>query len=53
MFTILWIIIAVLLVIWVVGLAFKLAGALIHILLVIALVLLAINLISGALGRRR
>ena len=43
----LWTIVAILLVFWVLGLAFKVASGLIHILLVIALVLFVYQLISG------
>ena len=43
----LWTLIAILLVLWVLGLAFKIAAGFIHLLLVIAVVVLIINLISG------
>jgi len=43
----LWTLIALLLILWAVGLAFKIAAGAIHILLVIALVLIVINLVSG------
>ena len=43
----LWILVAILLVIWAVGLALKIAGGLIHILLVIALIVILVNLLSG------
>jgi hypothetical protein len=44
----LWAIIVVLFVLWLLGwLAFHIGGALIHILIVIALVLLVINLLTG------
>ncbi len=43
----LWTIFVILLVLWLLGFSFHLAGGLIHILLVIALVVLVINLISG------
>jgi uncharacterized membrane protein YtjA (UPF0391 family) len=46
----LWTIFVVLLVLWVLGFSFHIAGALIHILLVVAVVILVINLVSG---RRR
>jgi hypothetical protein len=45
--TMLWTLIMVLLVFWVLGLAFKVAAGVIHILLVIALVLFIVNLVSG------
>jgi len=43
----LWTIFVILVVLWLLGFSFHLAGGLIHILLVIALVILVINLISG------
>ena len=43
----LWTIVAILLLFWVLGLAFKVASGLIHILLVIALVVIVYRLISG------
>lgn len=43
----LWTIFVVLLVLWLLGFSFHIAGGLIHILLVVALVVLVINLISG------
>jgi uncharacterized protein DUF5670 len=43
----LWTIFAILLILWLLGWGFHVAGSLIHILLVIALVVLVINLISG------
>lgn len=42
-----WTIIVVLVVLWLLGFAIHIGGGLIHILLVIALVLLVFNLISG------
>jgi hypothetical protein len=42
-----WTIIVVLVVLWVLGFAIHIGGGLIHILLVIALVLIVFNLISG------
>ncbi|SIT89392.1 lmo0937 family membrane protein [Edaphobacillus lindanitolerans] len=44
---ILWFIILALIVFWVLGLAFKVAGGLIHILLVVAAVLFIISLFTG------
>ncbi|MBC1561420.1 lmo0937 family membrane protein [Listeria booriae] len=44
---ILWTIIVVLFVIWVIGLILRIGGKLIHLLLVLALVLLVWNLITG------
>ncbi|MGA3315672.1 MAG: lmo0937 family membrane protein [Candidatus Korobacteraceae bacterium] len=43
----LWTIFVILLVLWLLGFSFHIAGGLIHILLVIAVVVLVINLISG------
>jgi hypothetical protein len=43
----LWTIVAILLLMWVLGLAFKIASGLIHILLVIALIVIVYRLISG------
>ncbi len=43
----LWTILVILLVLWLLGFSFHIAGSLIHILLVIAVIVLVINLISG------
>ncbi len=43
----LWTVFVILLVLWLLGFSFHIAGGLIHILLVIAVVVLVINLISG------
>jgi len=43
----LWTIFVVLLVLWLLGFSFHVVGGLIHILLVVAVVVLIINLISG------
>ncbi len=43
----LWTIFVILLILWLLGFSFHLGGALIHLLLVIAVVVLVINLISG------
>jgi Family of unknown function (DUF5670) len=43
----LWTIFVILLVLWLLGFGFHVAGGLIHILLVIALIVLVINLVSG------
>jgi hypothetical protein len=43
----LWTIFVVLLLLWILGFSFHVAGSLIHLLLVIAVVVLIINLISG------
>ncbi len=52
MFRIIWGIIVLLFVFWLLGFAFKIAGGLIHLLLVIAVVLLVYNLIMGSRARR-
>jgi len=46
----LWTIFVILVVLWALGFGFHIAGGLIHLLLVVALIILVINLISG---RRR
>ena len=46
-FLMLWTIFAILLIMWLLGWGFHIAGSLIHVLLVIALVVAVINLISG------
>ncbi|MGA2371725.1 MAG: lmo0937 family membrane protein [Candidatus Korobacteraceae bacterium] len=43
----LWTIFAILLILWLLGFGFHVAGSLIHILLVLAVVVLIINLVSG------
>jgi hypothetical protein len=43
----LWTIFVILLILWILGFSFHIAGGLIHLLLVIAVVVLIINLISG------
>jgi len=43
----LWTIVAVLLILWLLGFSLSLGGGLIHILLVVAVVVVVINLISG------
>jgi hypothetical protein len=43
----LWTIVAVLLVLWLLGFSLHVAGGLIHILLVVALIVVVINLLSG------
>ena len=43
----LWTVFVVLLVLWVLGFSFHIAGSLIHILLVIALIVLVVNLVTG------
>ena len=43
----LWTIVVILLILWLLGFSFHIAGGLVHILLVIALVVVVINLLSG------
>jgi hypothetical protein len=43
----LWTIFVIILVLWLLGFSFHIAGSLIHLLLVVALIVLVINLISG------
>jgi hypothetical protein len=43
----LWTVFVILIVLWLLGFGFHIAGSLIHILLVIALIVLVINLVSG------
>jgi hypothetical protein len=45
--TMLWAIFVILLVLWLLGFTLHIAGGLIHILLVIALIILVINLVTG------
>jgi len=43
----LWTVFVILLILWLLGFSFHVAGGLIHLLLVVAVVVLVINLISG------
>jgi len=43
----LWTIFVILVVLWLLGFSFHIAGSLIHLLLVVALIILVINLVSG------
>lgn len=43
----LWTIIGILIILWILGFSFEIAGGLVHILLVIALVILIIRLFTG------
>ncbi len=43
----LWTLIVLLVILWALGLAFKVAGAIIHVLLVIAVILFIIQLVTG------
>jgi hypothetical protein len=42
-----WTLVAILIVLWAVGLSLKIAGGLIHVLLVIALIVLLVRMLSG------
>ncbi|HEY1769085.1 MAG TPA: lmo0937 family membrane protein [Chthoniobacterales bacterium] len=46
----LWTIFVILLVLWLLGFSFSVGGGLIHILLVLAIIVLIINLVSGRRG---
>lgn len=46
----LWTILGVLLVLWLLGFSLHVGGALIHLLLVVALVVLVVNLVTGRRG---
>ena len=46
----LWTIFVILVVLWLLGFSLHIAGGLIHILLVIALIVLVVNLVSGRRG---
>lgn len=43
----LWTLVAVMLILWLLGFSLSIGGGLVHILLVIALVLVVVNLVSG------
>lgn len=43
----LWTVFVILLILWILGFSFHIAGSLIHILLVIAVIVLIVNLITG------
>lgn len=43
----LWTIVAILLILWLLGFSFHVAGGLVHVLLVVALVVMVFNLLSG------
>ena len=47
MFTVIWGIIAILIVFWIIGFAIHIGGAFIHLLLVLAIILILYNLITG------
>ena len=46
----LWTIVAILLILWLLGFSLHVAGGLIHLILVVALVMVVINLVSGRRG---
>ncbi|MFY4775419.1 lmo0937 family membrane protein [Metabacillus sp. RGM 3146] len=48
----LWTLIWILLIIWILGLIFKVAGGLIHIVLLVAVIIFIVKLVQGR-GRRR
>ncbi|MGA2889619.1 MAG: lmo0937 family membrane protein [Terracidiphilus sp.] len=43
----LWIVFAIILILWLLGFSLHIAGSLIHLLLVVALIVLVINLLTG------
>lgn len=43
----LWTVFVIVLVLWLLGFSFHIAGSLIHLLLVVALIVLVVNLVSG------
>jgi len=43
----LWMIIAILVILWILGFSLHIAGSLIHLLLVFALIVLVVNLVTG------
>ena len=48
--TMLWTIVVVFLILWLLGFSFSIGGSLIHLLLVVALVVIVINLVTGRRG---
>jgi hypothetical protein len=48
--TMLWTIVALLLILWILGFSFSIGGSLIHLLLVVAVVVFIFNLIAGRRG---
>jgi hypothetical protein len=46
----LWTIFVVVLILWLLGFSFHIAGSMIHLLLVVALIILVFNLVSGRRG---
>jgi hypothetical protein len=47
----LWTIVAIFLILWLLGFSLSIGGSLIHLLLVVAIVVMVINLVSGRRGR--
>jgi len=47
----LWTIVAVLLILWLLGFSLQIGGGLIHLLLLVALIVIIYNLVSGRRGR--
>jgi hypothetical protein len=43
----LWLIVAILLIMWLLGFSFHVAGGLVHLLLVVALIVIVFNLLTG------
>lgn len=43
----LWTVVAILLILWLLGFSFHIAGSLVHVLLVVALVVVVVNLLRG------
>ena len=50
--SILWVVVVVLVIFWALGFAFHVAGGLIHILIVLAVIVLIYNLVVGSRSRR-
>jgi hypothetical protein len=46
----LWTIVAILLILWLLGFGFHVGGSLVHLILVIALIVVVVNLLSGRRG---
>jgi hypothetical protein len=46
-----WTIVVILLILWLLGFSFHIAGSLVHILIVVAVVVVIINLLGGRRGR--
>ncbi|HJX83230.1 MAG TPA: lmo0937 family membrane protein [Candidatus Angelobacter sp.] len=46
----LWTIVVILVILWLLGFSFHIAGGLVHVLLIIALIVVVVNLLSGRRG---